>query len=125
MSLARFIAKFKRVPYYQNKPVSISVNDLRLGEADLPCYISRWPTVDEIDKQEDMEKYLSLICQRDTQKKLIMVSVTEKDKNYKMWLKALRKFKGVRIIPSTSIHHGHYKVWCVFLELHTTMKVTK
>lgn len=80
-----------------------------------PCYVNRINTIN-CKKKEDMINYVTKalnswknISNENTG--IIMISITEKDKNWKLWIECLQTFKQVTFTRTlTKYHDGAY--WC-------------
>lgn len=80
----------------------------------LPCYITRIVVKDTIDTIEKVHKFIELTS-KECRKGILMFSVTEKDKNNKVFREAMDEYEGVTITECVSRWHGDYKCWMISL----------
>lgn len=75
-----------------------------------PCFL-RIASTDSRIPAEEIAKYLPA-CARETIGTVIL-SVTERESNYQLWLDAAQQVKGATITEGRSIHHGGYKCYLI------------
>lgn len=79
-------------------------------EEDAPCFL-RIASTDSRMTPEEIAKYLPA-CARETIGTVIL-SVTEREQNYHLWLDAAQQVKGATITEGRSINHGGYKCYLI------------
>lgn len=85
----------------------------RYLQGQIPCYGHRYSVTDsDIATEEKAKKFLDA-CRASARKGIVLLSVTEKDKNHKNLLKVCYKKKGIRVLETISRIHGDYKCWCI------------
>ena len=80
------------------------------GEEQAPCFL-RIASTDSRMSSEEIAKYLPA-CARETIGTAIL-SVTEREQNYQLWLDAAQQVKGATITEGRSINHGGYKCYLI------------
>ena len=83
-----------------------------LDEGNAPCYVYRAYTDDRMTKEE-IPVYLRA-CARENIGVMI-ISVTEKDANYKEYIAAAKAIKGATVTRGRSTNHGGYPCWLIAL----------
>lgn len=79
-------------------------------EEQAPCFL-RIASTDSRMTPEEIAKYLPA-CARETIGTVIL-SVTEREPNYQLWLDAAQQVKGATITEGRSINHGGYKCYLI------------
>ena len=83
-----------------------------VDEGNAPCYVYRAYTDDRMTKEE-IPVYLRA-CARENIGVMI-ISVTEKDANYKEYIAAAKTIKGATVTRGRSTNHGGYPCWLIAL----------
>lgn len=86
------------------------VHRVLYDETDSPCFL-RVATTHHQLTAEEIAKYLPA-CARETIGTVIL-SVTEREPNYQLWLDAAQQVKGATITEGRSINHGGYKCYLI------------
>ena len=81
-------------------------------EGEAPCFVYRAYTDDRMTKEE-IPVYLRA-CARENIGVMI-ISVTEKDANYKEYIAAAKAIKGATVTRGRSTNHGGYPCWLIAL----------
>lgn len=104
------------VEIFQELSVKYGINRASYGtaymyeEEQAPCFL-RIASTDSRMSPEEIAKYLPA-CARETIGTVIL-SVTEREQNYQLWLDAAQQVKGATITEGRSINHGGYKCYLI------------
>lgn len=78
----------------------------------LPCYITRCRVIDVLMNPEDIHYFIEQSAEWN-KRGILIFSVTEKDKNHKLFLEAAAMYEGVTITQCQSRLHGDYLCWMI------------
>lgn len=81
-------------------------------DEDMPCFVMRYYTHDELSSQAEIKKYLEE-AKKQSGRGVFIFSVTEKEKHFRKWLRAGLSFPGATCTPGRSKMHDDYTCFLV------------
>ena len=79
-------------------------------EEQAPCFL-RMASTDSLMSPEEIAEYLPACAHKTIG--TVILSVTEREQNYQLWLDAAQQVKGATITEGRSINHGGYKCYLI------------
>lgn len=79
------------------------------------CYCTSVPLMAIFNTPKRFHKAIELAA-LESQRGVMLLSITEQDTHHEMWLEELREYKHT-IVETKSRHHGDYKCWFVCIPM--------